>query len=293
MFKIVAILTDIIEGIKFLINFFIDKSPKAVKILFFLLFLLFFGNLINFMLQMSGIHCDSDKEPQKISMLDFGTNVKLLRETNPDRYLSGNELTICEAHPSKCGEERSCYYYMYQLPTGGYGLCNETNSSANCEYYLNDGSCHNCTYGERCIQDNEFWIFCGTYYDVCLTDAYYGGQQVTDFLTKCIETCDVPLNYVWNMTTGTYHCLDLALCGNGVTPEQTAVDEILTKAGATHLYGDSLNDNDYRRAVSVKCNNNLNPRLTFFKLDIFDYKMWLVLIVLYVMFIFLTMIKRH
>lgn len=285
------IIDEVWAGIRWLIDFFMNKTPKVVQIMFFLLFLLFFGNLINFMLQIGGVHCYSDKTPAKVGVFEVGTNVKLLRETNPDRVFTGNNMTICEAHPSKCGEERTCYYYMYELPTGAYGLCNETNSSSNCKYYLNDGSCHNCTHKETCIQENAIWIFCGTYYDICTGNAYYGGQQITDYLTKCAVTCDVPKNYVWNYTTGVYECLNLTLCGTGVVPENTAVDEILDKAGAVHLYDEETPE--FSGLVKVSCNDYLNPRLTFFNVDVFNYKVWVVLLILYSMFMFLTLIRKN
>lgn len=247
---------------------------------------------MNVMLQMTGIHCNSDKNPVKLSILDFSTNIELLWETDPSRFLKGDVLTICDVHPNKCGEERSCYYFMRELDSGGYGMCNETTPAPDCKYYLNDGVCHNCTDQEICIQENEFWIFCGTWYDICLDDAYYGGGQVTDFMTKCRTTCDVPKYYMWNQTSGKYHCLVPDKCGNSATQEISAIDEKLDRAGAELLYTDN-DERGFTRVVGISCDANLNPKLTFFGINIFDYKIWVILFIIAVMFIFLNKVKRH
>lgn len=283
----IPIISEIQQFFQWILNFFINKSPRALKILFFLLFLLFFGIIISYFLHIVGVHCNSDKEPVKVSMLDISSNVDILWETDPGRLLKGNTLTICEVHPSKCGSERDCYYFMRQLPSGGWTLCNETNSSSECRYYLNDGSCHNCTYREICVLENQNWFFCGTYYDVCMGDAYFGGSQGTDFLTKCGSTCYVPENYVWNHTTGEYHCLDLDVCGDSAQMAVPAVDSKIEKAGGRLLYEDS-EQRSFERIVGISCDTNLNPNLSFFGINIFSYKLWIFIIIIYIMFIFLT-----
>lgn len=282
----IPIVSEIFDGLRWLIDFFFNKSPRSVKILFFLLFLLFFGVLLNFALHLSGIHCDSGKIPVRTGIRHVGTNIAIMWETDPDRQIKGDSLSICDVHPDKCGEESQCYYLLENVNMT-YRTCNVTNPAPNCLYYLSDGSCHNCTSAEKCVEENEFWIFCGTYYDICLTTPYSGGQSDTDFLTKCSNACSVPENYLWNMTTGRYDCIDLNICGDSATIELPAIDQKLDSIGYDYLY-ENQNYNDIGRIVSITCDDSLNPNISFFNFPIFQFKIWVLIIVIYVMFIFLT-----
>ena len=289
----IPIIDEVFSGIRWLIDFFMNKVPAPIKFLIFLLFLLFFGSMISFVLHLTGVHCNSDKEVVKTDFLDVGTNLALVWEDSK-RIFSEQTLTICDVHPEKCGSESECYYHARELDNGLYVTCNQSIPEADCKYYLRDGICHNCTNQEICFQESMFWIFCGTWHDICLDDAYYSEVTLYDTFTGCGSTCYPPEHYFWNQTSGQYECKDLDYCGVGATKVQNPIiDEKLLKANAELIYTSEEKRRNYKSLVYIKCNNNYNPRLTIFGIDIFDYKIWLFLVVIYVLVILLFKLNKH
>jgi len=287
----IPIISEIWDGVRFIINFFFDKIPKPLQMLIFLVFLLVFGTLISFFLQIGGIHCNSNNDVVKVDILDIGTNLVLIWETRDEPFTSQN-LTICQAHPEKCGRESECFFYAQERNDGYYDYCNMTSGNENCTYFLRDGLCHNCTEREICFKDAQFFFICGNWNSVCIDNAFSTGRESTDKFFGCSSACFVPENYVWNTTTGLYHCADQNRCGVNATIEaDPIIDEKLLKAGAELIYPETQSKYDYRNLVKIKCNNNFNPRFTFFGIDIFDYKIWLLLIVIWVMVMFLFKLK--
>lgn len=285
----IPIIQEIFDGIRWLIDFFMNKIPRPLQILIFLLFLLVFGSLISFFLQIAGVHCNSSKEVVKVDTFDVGTNIAIIWE-DTDRVFSEQNLTICDAHPDKCGQEHDCYFYAEQLDSGYYTECNTTNSSVDCGYYLREGNCHNCTDTEICFADTVIdflWLipFCGNWHDVCSDDAYPSDSNtITDLLTGCGSACYVPENYVWNFTTGVYECSNPTICGvNATAQANPVVDQKLLRAGAERIYTTSSTDRSYTSMIRLKCNANFKPRLTFFGIDLLSYQLWLFMIVIYVL----------
>jgi len=287
------IVQEIFDGIRWLIDFFIDKVPRPMKILIFLLFLLLFGSIISLFLQLAGVHCNASKEVVKVSTFDIGTNLALVWETSKRTFIEEN-LTICDVHPERCGSEHECYFFARQLDTGNYEECNTTNTSTDCKYYLKEGTCHNCTDGEICFQDSIILWFCGNWHDVCLDNAYPSEHgTLTDSLTGCGSSCYVPDHYLWNQTTGQYECVDSQYCGVGATIEaDPIIDQKLKKAGAELIYKVSEGRQSYTRMIYIRCNNDYNPRLTFFGIDLLDYKLWLLMIVIYVLVVLFFKLKQ-
>lgn len=288
------IVSEIFDGLRWIVDFFINKIPKPLKVLIFLLFLLLFSSLITFMLHFSGIHCNSDKLVVRTSPLDIGTNVALIWETQ-ERIFSEQTLSICDAHPDKCGVENECYFYAQKLDNGLYSECNSTNATSECGYYLKDGNCHTCNAEEICFQESMNWIFCGDWHDVCLENAYPSEYDTTfDHFSGCGSSCYVPDNYLWNVSTGQYECADETYCGENPTiVADPVIDEKLMRAGAKLVYPITTNEKSYTRMVYLKCDSEFNPRLTFYGIDILDYKMWVFLIVIYILAILLFKMKGN
>lgn len=287
------ILSEIWDGIRWIIDFFINKVPAPIKFLIFLVFLLFFGTLISLTLHLTGIHCNSAKEVVKVDFTQLGTNIALIWEDSKRTY-EGQTLTICDVHPDRCGSENECYFFARQLENGLYANCILTNSSSDCKYYLKEGVCHDCDNQEICFQESMTWIFCGNWHDVCIDNAYPPNESsLTSGLTGCGSACLSPEHYFWNITSGQYECADLDYCGVGATLVQNpAIDEKLLKAGAERIYPTTQQDRDYRSVVTIKCNNNFNPRLTFFGVDIFNYQIWLFLAVIWVLAVIFFKLKK-
>lgn len=287
------IVQEIFDGLRWIIDFFMNKVPKPIKFLIFLLSLLLFGTVLTFMLHLSGVHCTSDKEVVRVSIFKVATNFNIIWEST-DKVFTAQTLSICDAHPSKCGKENECYFYAQKLDNGLYSNCNLTNATSECLYYLNDGYCHNCTSEEICFQESMFWIFCGQWHDVCLDDAYpseYSSEF--DLYTGCGYSCYVPHNYLWNITTGQYECYNETYCGvNATKIANPVIDEKLKRANAKLIYPDIKNKNSYTKLIYLKCDEDFDPTITVFGLPIFNYKYWVLLIVIYILVVVLLTIKK-
>lgn len=290
----IPIISEIWDGIRWIIDFFVSKVPAPIKFLIFLLFLLIFGSLISLFLHLSGVHCNSDKDVVKVSITDIGTNIAIMFEDSK-RIFTESNLSICDVHPDRCGSEHDCYFFARELDNGLFVECNITNSSSDCGYYLKDGQCHNCTEQEICFQESMNWIFCGDWHSVCVDNAYPSDYSTAyDTFMGCGSACFVPEHYIWNFTSGQYECKDLDYCGVGATKEQTSIiDEKLLRAGAELIYPSGEAGRDYKGVVYLKCNADFNPRLTFFGIDLFDYKIWLFLVIIYILVILLFKLNRQ
>ena len=288
----IPIIQELWDGVRWLIDFFFNKIPRPLQFLIFLLFLLFFGVMISFMLHLSGIHCNSSKEVVKTDIFDVGTNIALIWEDS-QRTFTQETLTICEVHPERCGQESECYFHARQLDNGLYETCNQSVAQPDCKYYLKDGLCHNCTNKEICFQESMFWIFCGNWHDVCIDNAYSYDTTLFDTFTGCGSACFVPTHYMWNQTSGLYECIDSDYCGVSATKIQNPIiDEKLLRADAELVYTTTEMKKNYKNLIYLKCDNDYNPRLTFFGVDIFDYKIWLFFAVIYVLVMLMFQLKK-
>lgn len=294
------ILDEIFQGIRWVIDFFMNKAPAPILIIIFLLFLLVFGSLLSFMFQLIGLHCNGDKKVVKVDTWDIATNLGLVWEDRKQVFTSHN-VSICEAYPQYCGAEHECYIYAMQLDNGYFVNCNLTNSSSDCRYYLREGNCQNCSEQEICFQDDvrTFIVpFCGQWNSVCMGNAYPIDDSTLNELgtqtgiTGCGSACRPPDHYLWNYTSGQYECNEPDYCGlNPTKSSRSSIDQKLIRAGATLLYPDRMSNN-IDRAIIIKCNKDYNPTLTFFGVPVLDYRIWMILIVISILATVLFKLKR-
>lgn len=94
-----------------------------------------------------------------------------------------------------------------------------------------------------------------------------------------LHGCAPPEGYFYNMSASMYQCSDPACVNKTLTDYDT---ELYTIAGAAPFYSTSTKSYDFKKLIYLKCqrNNKVNIRLTFFGIDVFDYKLWLALFVL-------------
>ena len=292
------IVSEIWDGIRWIIDFFINKSPKPIKILLFLLFLLLFGSIISFFLHLSGIHCTTEKEVVKNDVIDIAGNMNLIWIKNHNIDFDEN-VTLDEVHPYRDIGFGICQRQYRQTNLGCYVACDNITDS-DCDYYYTGGEeCYTCneTTLKMCEETGSFFgseLFgSGSGIPYCSGDAYPKEWTWTQKWLKCNRRCEIPLGYKWDSDEGYYLCDDDDICGaNATNRPQTRLDDALTQTGATLLY-DNTEKRDYKKLITIKCTNNLNPELTFFGIPVFNYKIWLIIIVIAIMFIFLTNIKRH
>lgn len=283
----IPILDEIFAGMRWLIDFFVNKIPRPAQILLFLFFMLLFGFIISFTLHLVGVHCNSDLDPVKVSALDFSTNLRIIGYTKDDA-ISGSNVSICEAHPDKCGQETDCFTYARQLNGQIYEECTNESNTTGCLYLYESGYCFDCNYEEICF--NPVFGFICTWYDYCLGDVYGNSD---DFACLDVQDCSIPTGYIWNSTSGAYDCYNQTICGVNATKSLPIVDDKLEQAGAELLYSPSTDREDYTRLIGVTCSKNLNPELSFYGIPLFNYQIWLVIMIIATLFIFISKIKNN
>jgi len=290
----IPIISDIIDGFKWIVDFFMNKAPNPVKFLLFLVMLLFFASLIPFFLQLTGIHCDTDKDIRKLSVFSLIKNYDILN--TKDELFTGETLQFEEVHPNTAPD--SCYYYMRETEDLDYEECieNQTNTT-DCYYYYQDAYNYNCYVEKACF---KLFGIC-TWENVCKGDAIANEDLLSDLFTHSPDIpfedelelpsldCYIPYGYTWSFVDGYYFCHNDSICGNG-TAGYKIIDEKLNQAGAEYYYTDG-NEKSYKNFIQFKCDSSLNPQLTLYGLPIFDYKIWLIGSLIFIMGYFLVKMK--
>jgi len=299
----IPILSDILDGVKWLIDFAFNKAPRPVQIGMFLVILLLFGSIIPFMFHLFGVHCNHDADVVKTNTLSFITNLKIAfiekeegynsEEFQPDTiallpYDIGGESCvkpICHdtdefwfwQSSSDCNNQTIIHPFLTKH--WDWQKCVVCNGSEN--YSIVQSA-------TTIITDRE-WLCFGNAYRIDDDDMSFLQKALCDPQSRCIP----PRNYYYNYNTGKYTCLEPDICGANVSigNQSYLIDEELKDAGGERLYKDDIKS--YDKAFFFKCDKNLNPQLTFFGVPFLDYKLWLFLVVIAVMFIFLNKIKRH
>lgn len=290
------IVEDVFNAIKFSINFFIDKTPKPIQILIFLVLLLLFGNMMSWMLHIAGVHCNADYKPVKMDTINIVSNVKIFWWVAKGD-LDTPTATIDDVHPwtryiTLQGNQETCVFIL-KYDGEKYVQCDNL-SDPTCLFYYKNAECFNCS-----VTDIGWFYEPGSWWkwywagEVCGGDATRISDRSTWLNIKCDTLCSIPEHYAWNVSEGNYYCIDLDYCGVNATKEvDSRVDEELKNGGAELMYPGEYSRN-IDTFIQIKCSKNFNPRLAVYNLDVFDFRVWILIIVVYVMFIFLSKVKRH
>jgi hypothetical protein len=287
----IPIVAEIWDGVRWIIDFFINKVPRPVKFLFFLLMLLLFGVILQFTFHLFGVHCDDDHEVVKVDSFDLTTNIQVIWVANSDP-LPPN-ATQSEVHPEFWSDRGFglCSDYLVQTDEGCWEFCTNT-SDANCKHYYRRPNCYDCTPLDimMCGVDTQLL---GDSRDrtVCASDVRERVPEWTIFesIFQCSRYCHIPDGYYFDYESSNYVCEDLDVCGINVSNDDrpTRLKELLDDANAERMY--TSDDKDAFNMLQFKCiANSYNPSLTVFGIPIFDYRTWLIIAVIFVMFIFLT-----
>lgn len=282
------IVQEIFDFIRWLIDFFVNKVPKPIKFLIFMLFIVFIGSMISWTLHFGGFHCNTNKDLVKVDTLNVVDNMKIWYHSYGGQ-LTGATATIDQAHPTTKyiyfdSAIDSCTLYMKNV-SGEFEMCDANESD--CYFYYLDAECYDCTsvstgliYAPDTLLN---WISRG---DVCYGNAT-ALEEPRNFLYRnffCEPLCEIPQNYVWDWENGYFVCQNDSICGDNATPTNYQLDFDLTQAGA-ELYYDNVPEKDVRRLIGLQCNNDLHPRMTFFGIDLFNFKFWLFATVIYLLII--------
>ena len=276
-----------------------DKAPKPLKIALFLVFLLLFTAIIPFMLHSFGIHCNSDGQTVKTSAFNVIDNIQIAfidpnEQINTSSYEPSVQFAFGDSQFS-CRQpschNREDFFWFYTM--------DECENETLIYPYVDDGGLlTDCIICDGDINfsyiEGKFGYAKRDYF--CFGDAHRINRSDMGWLQKLLckptSVCMPPEHYYYDYSQGLYVCEDLDVCGLNNTIIEYTIDSALRDAGGEVLYTES-NEKSYQRAMSFKCDKNGNANFTFFGIPIFDYKIWLVLIVISVMFIFLNKIKRH
>ncbi len=232
------IISTIVNGIRSLISWFLQVTPKPLLFLLFLMFILLLGSfIVPLMINGMGYHCDTSSVVWKISGLQLFTNFDIMRH-KPE--LDANYMGIpfiCDGGSGKDGKVM--------------GLC--TNCSRETNATLNT-------------------------YAFCLGDGYrlpeypYWSQKLECEWLRCAP----PEDYFYNYTEDKFQCAE-AWCINATMDDYN--QRIYSVDGATPVYRDTSGNYSSLNLIYFKCKENdpTNIRLTFFGLDVFDYKTWIAL----------------
>jgi hypothetical protein len=282
------IISEIWDGIRWAIDFFFDKAPRPVQYLVFLLMLLLVGNVIVGGLQLLGVHCNQKYQPVKTSVFDVTTNVFVFYETTLGSMFSEPSVTFEDVHTYSGVVGDTCYFALYN-DSGNLTVCDNPTTNASCRYYYNfrpttdsnvDRGCSVCNHTNLGWVDDDSSIFGVAHIgDVCIDDAYPPEPFSMDWL-YCAALCDIPENYRFSFDNGTYICTDLDYCGVNATIESDyAFNTRLKRANAELMYP-TIEEKSYRRFVGITCNGDFTPRFAVFGIDVFDFKIWVLLTII-------------
>jgi len=247
-------------------------------------------------LHLSGIHCLTDKTVVKVPMTDVTTNVIVLFDVMKSR-ITGQTQSIKGVHPYKAYlGDRECAYILKNV-AGEYEYCDNMSESG-CSFYYITPECFNCTsIDSGWIRNEDAWYGWNNLGDLCYGDVYRSAEEWS-LLKKwfdCEPLCSIPEHYKFDSDTGYYECVDLDYCGSNATIQPDyLIDSTLKDAGYENLYQDSRSgEKSYERLITITCDDNLNPDMTLFGIPIFDYKIWLLIFVIAMLFLFLHKIIKN
>lgn len=292
------IVQEIFDGIRWIISEFLDKAPKPLKFLIFMLFLTGLASLIPFFMHIIGFHCNTDLDVVKTSTFKFSSNIKLAFVGEDDVINSSSynpepltiiglavescKRTICfhngdayYAIESECDNETTLYPFALDSSDYGWVRC------ADCELgYFNE------TFIRGTFGASETKNLC--FGDAYATDMNWLQEQLCDPEDRCLP----PENYYYEYDTGTYDCDNLDVCGLNNSVITSEVDTLLLNADGYKFYDDP-DPKNYKNMAMLKCDTSLRPNLTFFGIPVFDYRLWLMIAIISTMFVFLRNIKTH
>ena len=271
---------NLFSGAGDLVKSFFELLPKPIKFLLFLAILLLLGVIIGWLLNGLGVFCDSADNPVKIS--NILVSLDLLNEI-PDPTTLNLEVIESDTAQYMTVEECSVCYeagqvlIIRELPNGS--TYKQNISRRTCFY--KDAGCVICE--ETIGLDPQTANLLGNLKGYCLGDATIKPYEDKNMLSKwfCGKTfigrCQPPEHYFYDSTRDNYFCLD-ETC-TGITAG-VRWDEKLRDSGAKMIYPEGqLNKKDADSMVQVSC-KDIKPTITIYGIPIFDYRMWLIIMLI-------------
>ena len=293
-------LTDIISTFTDIISTFLSTLPRPLQLIIFLLLILLIGNIVQFALNVFGIFCDSGNNPVSVGFNVIESTSLMFRSTNmfrgqEDDFTKLEKLVSCSNYYENytfLADEGSLLGFKvpYSEILDWLGVDYSIDKDiAPARWFYNPSPCVKCDV--TFIRLNG-----GDVEEVCEGDAYpiinkSFFQKVQCDLTAA-DICELPDNYFYSYLSNTYVC-SISDCDIAAKDQW---DKILRDSGAEYMYAGGVDGsiaafNDYTRAVGVKC-EELKPKIAFFGIVIFDYKIWMLIGILGVLFWVYWKIKK-
>lgn len=274
----------IIGGIGGVFTSLFDLMPRPLKFLLFLLVLLVLGGLIQPSMQVFGVYCDSSDNPVSLGVTSIGTNIGLLDEV-PDPETINLEVIEPQSVQETVDECSLCYDAGEVTVIDENGI--RTNiTETRCFYNYGDG-CVNCN--EVVDLDPTQFTLTGTLRNYCDGDAFRKPTEDLSTLGRVfcgasyLGRCSPPEHYFYESALDKYVCED-ETC-EGLTAS-IIWNEKLSKAGGTLIYPEGKDTRrNYESFVGVIC-EDLEPKLAVFGIPVFDYKLWVLLMLVIMIFWF-------
>lgn len=277
---------DVFGAIQRAISWLLTTAPKPLLYLLFLLFLVAFSALFGFILNTTGNFCDTAGNEYQTGALQFSTNFQLISNMPSEEELDSETL---DADAYTKGTIIECSYLYNNETWVYYTRGNKTEKELPTNYYFKDDGCIICEQSVYAYTTNTLIGGRSTRINICLDQKIYPkSYEQMSFLEKrtCGESlgrCAIPEGYYYDAENDIFVC-DSDLC-RSEDGETNTVGELwnlkLKEKGATMKTPSVYGDRDYRNAVRIECEEgDLTPKLRFFGINIFDYKLWLLLMVL-------------
>ena len=270
---------DVLGGIQRAVSWLLTTAPKPLLYLLFLLFLIVFSALFGFILNSTGNFCDTAGNEYSTGVFSVSTNFQLIRSMPSDDELSSASLdpddNVISSTLATCvGFYGSGWHYKDDNGT-------EQNLTIG-SYYRSSNKCVSCDL-VKVYSDTQT-----NFERICTGDAYPLSPEEMGWwwrstCGKQVGFCKPPINYYYESSNQQYVCNDDSCIQEEgeITTQGELWNQKLLEEGAK-LKADSVyEERDYRNAVAIECEaGDLTPKMRFFGINIFDYKLWLMLMVL-------------
>jgi hypothetical protein len=258
--------------------------PKPVIFIIFLTIIILLAQLLTFFFNMNGIFCTSTNIPvqtQGNMFTSLVTNINLMSEM-PDPDTINKE--VIEVEPDQTSTIECSFCVDEGTIVFEDGTTQEINKLT-CFYSNYAGGCYDCMGSVVRFSRN----FLPDASKVCMGDAYPKQDSEKTFIQRAFcgaeyfGRCEPPKHYFYSQTDNYYRCAD-ATC-DGVTAGEVW-DEKLVSRGATPIYktieSSKLEGKAYNEGIGISC-RDLRPKLSFYRLDIFDFKVWILILLLIIL----------
>lgn len=267
---------DIFSGIQKIIDWIINSAPRPLQLIIFLFLLVGLSFAMGFFINVTGNFCDTQGNLYQTGTFSIITNTELLIRMPSNQEINEIEEIDVENYQEtlfECGVFLSGLYYVQE---------NGSREPLEEDYYFKDsGRCTKCE-DVRKVFGKEGILVTQKY---CADDILYPKEyEELSILGKwtCGKTlgaCSIPEGYYYSRTTNSFICYE-ELCK--ITNETNTFGKLwnnqLKQTGAKIITRDEINERDYRNVVRVDCDMaDIHPKLKFFSIELFNYKLWVII----------------